>query len=90
MFEVAMANVKNLKELSKLFVLVTTVDVKTIPNITYYQTNHFEITFLSPLETSWCIDGEEYQSNTNKFIFDVEQNMSMLVPKENTQELFKN
>ena len=89
MFEVAMANVKNLKELSKLLVLVTTVDVKTIPNITYYQTNHFEITFLSPLETSWCIDGEEYQTNTNKFIFDVEQNMYMLVPKENTNNLFE-
>lgn len=89
MFEVALANVKNMKELSKLVVLVTTVDVKTIPNITYYQTNHFELEFLSPIDTSWCIDGEEYKTDSNKFIFDVEQSMHMLVPKENTKKLFE-
>jgi len=89
MFEVAMANVKSFRELSKLLVLVSTVDVKTIPGITYYQTNHFEIEFLSPMNTSWCIDGEEYKEDTKKYVFRVDQSMKMLVPSENINQLFK-
>ena len=89
MFEVAMANVKNFKELSKILVLASSVDVKTIPNITYYQTNHFEIEFITPVETSWCIDGEEYKETSSKFEFKVEQSMKMLVPSENIANLFE-
>jgi YegS/Rv2252/BmrU family lipid kinase len=88
MFEVALANVKNLRELSKLIVLISSVDVKTIPNVTYYRTNHFELEFPSSTEKSWCLDGEEYKTTDNKFIFDVEQSMKMLVPAESVQELF--
>lgn len=88
MFEVALVNAKNFKQLSKLLVLASSVDVKTIPNITYYQTNYFEIEFTTPIETSWCLDGEEYKITSNKFIFRVEQDMKMLVPKENIPELF--
>ena len=88
-FEVALANVKNIGELSKLLVLASTVDVKTIPDITYYQTNYFELEFLTPLDTSWCVDGEEYNSNSQKYIFTVNQNMKMLVPKETENILFE-
>ncbi len=87
-FEVALAHVKNLRELSRLLLLVSTVDVKTIPDITYYQTDNFEIEFLSPLETSWCIDGEEYKTTTQKYTFTVNQDMKMLVPKDNIKKLF--
>jgi len=88
MFEVALANAKDLKEMVKMLVMATNVDVKDIPNVTYYQTNNFEIEFLSPRETSWCLDGEEYKTDTNKFTFTVEQSMKMLVPKENINKLF--
>lgn len=88
MFEVALANVKNKKELIKLLALVDTMDAKDIPGVIYYQTNNFEIEFLDKLKTSWCIDGEEYKDESNKFIFKVNQNMKMLVPKENLKKLF--
>lgn len=87
-FEVALANVKNIRELSKLLVLASTVDVKTIPNITYYQTDNFEIEFTSPLESSWCVDGEELLPYSQKYTFTVKKEMKMLVPKENTNKLF--
>ncbi len=88
MFEVALVNVKNLRELSKLLVLASSVDVKTIPGITYYRTNHFELEFPSIPDTSWCLDGEEYKEETNHFTFRVEQSMKMLIPSENIHELF--
>lgn len=89
MFEVALAQVKTKKDMLKKLVLASTVDVKNIPDIKYYRTNNFEIEFLTPPKTSWCIDGEEYKSSSMKFKFNVEQRMKMQVPKENIKKLFE-
>ena len=88
-FEVALAKVKNKKEMLKMLVLVSTIDVKDIPGIEYYQTDNLELEFLDKPKTSWCIDGEEYPATTTKFQFRVEQNMKMQVPKETAKTLFK-
>ena len=89
MFEVALANVKDKREMLKMLVLANTIDVKEIPNITYYRTNHFEVEFFDKPKTSWCFDGEELKSKTSKFCFRVEQNMKMRLPKENLDQLFE-
>lgn len=89
MFEVAMATVKNKKEMLKMVVLASTIDVKDIPGVTYYRTNNFEIEFIDSPKSSWCIDGEEYKSTKTKFKFEVSQELSMLVPKENINKLFE-
>lgn len=88
MFEVAFANVKNKADMIRMLVLATTMDVKNIPGVTYYQTNNLELEFLNKPKSSWCIDGEEYKSNSTKYKFRVEQSMKMLVPKENMKKLF--
>ena len=87
-FEVALAKAKNKQEMLRLATLVTSVDINHIPGITYYRTNHFEIEFLDDPKTSWCIDGEEYESKENRFIFDVSQPMKMQVPREKISQLF--
>ena len=89
MFEVAFASIKNKKDMLKMLVLISTMDVKDIPDIQYYRTNNLEIEFFDKPKTSWCIDGEEYKSNSNKFVFKVKQNMKMQVPKETADILFK-
>lgn len=88
MFEVALAKIKTKKDMLRILVLISTMDVKDIPGITYYQANNFEIEFLTGPKTSWCIDGEELKSASTKFNFHLEQNMKMLVPKENIKKLF--
>ena len=87
-FEVALANVKTLKEMIRILFLASTVDVKDIPGITYYQTDNFELEFTDNQNDSWCIDGEEYKNNSKIIKFSVEQSMKMLVPKENIMKLF--
>ena len=89
MFEVALANVKNKADMLRMLVLMTTVDVKNIQGVTYYRTNNLEMEFINKPKTSWCIDGEEYKSDSKKFEFRVEQSMKMLVPKENIKKLFE-
>jgi len=88
-FEVAMANPKNKKELLRLFTKIDSMDVKDITEIVHFQTDNFEIEFKDDLKTSWCIDGEEYNNNSNKFCFKVNQNMKMQIPKENIHQLFE-
>ncbi len=88
-FEVAFADVKNYRDLVKMFILLNAMDIKDIPGITYYKTDNLELEFLDPPKTSWCIDGEEYKSPTTKFTFCVEKGLKMLMPKENIKELFE-
>lgn len=88
-FEVALADIKTKKDMLKMLVLISTIDVKDIPGITYYRTNNFDIEFLNVPKTSWCIDGEEYRTDAKKFHFEVEQNMTMLMPNERIKKLFQ-
>ena len=88
-FEVALASAKNKKELLKLVASTITKDIKDIPGITYYKTDNFEIEFLDPPKTSWCIDGEEFKTATTKFVFSVDKCMKMMTPKENLEYLFE-
>lgn len=87
-FEVALADVKSLKEMIRILFLASTVDLKDVPGITYYQTDNFELELIDNKDYSWCLDGEEYKNNTNIIKFRVEQSMKMLVPKENVMQLF--
>ena len=89
MFEVALAKVKTKKDMIKILALINTIDVKDIPNVTYYQTNNLELEFLNPPKSSWCIDGEELKSTEMKYVFKVVKDMKMLVPQENINKLFE-
>ena len=89
-FEVAMADVKTMADMAKMFVLINTMDIKDIPGVTYYQTNHFKLEFLDPPKTSWCIDGEEYKSTSTTFEFSVTHNMKMLIPNKSAIQILEN
>ena len=89
MFEIALANPKTKPDILRMLVQVTMKDVKEVPGITYYQTNNFEIEFLDKPKTSWCIDGEQYDSMGPIFKFRVDQKFKMLIPKTNAKKLFK-
>lgn len=89
MFEVALANPKTKVDILRMLVQVTAMkELKEVPGITYYQTDNFEIEFLKKPKTSWCIDGEEYQTNKPNYKFRVDQRVKMLIPKTNVKKLF--
>lgn len=88
MFEVALCNIKNKPQILKSVQMLLTQDIKDIPGITLYKTNNFEITFSGTFNNSWCIDGEEYNSNEKTFTFSVDKSMNMLLPLRNVKQLF--
>ncbi len=87
-FEFAFAEVKNKKEMLKLFVKIFNMDIKDVPDIKYYQTDNLELEFLDQPKTSWCIDGEEFKTDAIKFNFKVDKTIKMLLPKTNIKKLF--
>ncbi len=88
-YEVALAKIDNKKDMLKMLVMIQTRALKDIPGITYYQTDDFEIEFLNPPKTSWCIDGEELKSSKTKFKFEIDRTTTMLMPRENLSKLFE-
>lgn len=89
MFEVALCNIKTKPELISAFTRLLTQNTRDIPGITFYKTNKFEIKFNDGLESSWCIDGEEYESKTDTFEFSIDKRMNMLLPIRNIKKLFE-
>jgi YegS/Rv2252/BmrU family lipid kinase len=89
MFEVALCNIKDKKEIAQAFQMLLTKNSSSIPGITFYRTNKFEIEFDEDLENSWCIDGEEHVTDVNKFVFTVNKSMNMLLPTRNINKLFE-
>ncbi len=89
MFEFAFAEVKNKKDMLKLFVKIFNMDIKEVPGITYHQTDNLELEFLDTPKTSWCIDGEELKADLKRFTFKIHKSMKMLLPKTNIKRLFK-
>lgn len=87
-FEVVFCKMKTKKELVKALVELKTKGVPNISDIEFYQTNNLEITFKKKPKTSWCIDGEEFKNDNKKFIFQINKDMNMLIPKKNIDKLF--
>lgn len=87
-FEFAFVEVKNKKDMLKLFVQIFNMDIKDVPGITYYQTDNLELEFLEQPKSSWCIDGEEFKTDLKKFYFKVDKSIKMLLPKTNIKRLF--
>lgn len=87
-FEVVFCKMRTRKELIKALIEMKTKGIPNISDIEFYQTNNLEITFKKKHKYSWCVDGEEFKSNNQKFIFQINKNMDMLIPKKNIDKLF--
>lgn len=88
MFEVALCNVEKKQDIAKVLYEMTTMDIEKIPEIEYYKTNNIELIFNEVPDFSWCIDGEEYKEKTKKFVFTLDNETKMLMPRKNLRKLF--
>ena len=88
MFEVALCKVQTKKDILRMFYALKKKNVKEIPGITYYQTDHIDIAFNEIPLSSWCVDGEELKHHTNLFHLEVRKGFKMLLPSDNVTKLF--
>lgn len=87
LFEVVFCTAKNKVELLSIGSKILTGEVKNMPGLEYYKTNKLKITF-DKVPPSWVIDGEEYAHKTKEFVFSINKEVNMLLPKKNIVKLF--
>ena len=87
-FEVLLCKTKSKLKLIKMVSMLKRQDIRTIPDLTYYKTNEFNITFDEVPEDSWCLDGEEMKHNNKDFNFCISKEVNVLLPKTNIDKLF--
>lgn len=88
-FEVLLCNLKTKKEILKALVYARNNGVKNVPGCEYYSTNELELEFDHIPKHSWGLDGEEYKSKTEKYVFTVDKSIEILIPdKKSVKKLF--
>lgn len=88
-FEVALCGIKKPKDIITAIYHLTHGDIEKIPEMEYFKTNKLMLKFTDALNHSWCIDGEEYNDSNFEFYFEINKEMSMLVPNTKVRKLFQ-
>ena len=87
-FEVLLCNIKNKADIFKSLLYVKNNGVYDVPGCEYYSTDKLELKFDHVVEHSWGLDGEEFNSKTDKFVFTVNKDITVLLPETNVNKLF--
>ena len=87
-FEVAYTEIEDKSILFKRAFKLAVTDISNIPEIKFFQTDNFKITFEDELLHNPCVDGEEFISNNNEYGFEMSKKVKMLLPKKNINKLF--
>ena len=88
-FEVLLCKLTSKPALIKsLFFLINNNNMDNIPGCEYYKLSDLTIEFLDEPKYSWCIDGEELKSKSNKFKFTINKDLYAVLPEHNVKKLF--
>ena len=87
-FEVVLCRSTNKNEILRILYLLKVKNLEDIKEIEYYKTDKIEIEFEEEIP-SWCVDGEKYEHLDKKFVFTVDDDTKMIMPKKNIDKLFE-
>lgn len=86
-FEVVLCKSTSKNEILRILYLLKVKNLEDIKEIEYYKTDKIEIEFGDEIP-SWCVDGEKYEHLDKKFVFTVDDDTKMIMPKKNIDKLF--
>ncbi len=87
-FEVLFCNLQKKKDIVRSLIYLKTNDITKVPGFYFHRTDHISITFHDKLKSSWCLDGEEYNTTTNRFNIKIVKNVEMLLPRKAIDKLY--
>ena len=68
--------------------MLKTDRITQAPGVYYYRTNKLEIEFDEDIKNNWCIDGEMFDEQTNKYTITIDKEMKIMMPSKNVDKLF--
>ncbi len=87
MFEVMLCSLHKKRDILKAILTLKTSDISYVSGIELYKAHEMEITFKDK-DKPWCIDGEEFDSKTNRYLIKLKSGVKMMIPKKNIDKLF--
>lgn len=88
-FEVLLCKYNKKSEIIKALHHIKNKGASNMKNCIYYSTSNLELEFDKMPKYSWGLDGEKFKTKTKKFIFSVNKDINILLPKTNIDELFE-
>lgn len=87
--EVVFCTIRKKKDILKSLYFLTLYDQSKVPGIHFYRTNNIKIKINNNDYKSWCVDGEELDSNyKDKYEIELANKVKILIPKKNISKLF--
>ena len=87
-FEVLMCNMTTKVDIIRSLYFLTMYDATKVPGFYFHKTNNLKIKFNTPLDKSWCIDGEELTPIVDEYEIRIQRNVEILMPIKNVDKLF--
>lgn len=88
-YEVLMCDINSHFDIIKALFYLKRREINNLPGFVYYKTDNIKIEFEDIPDASWCIDGEEFRDETNKYNIEINKEVYMLVPTKNIEKLFE-
>ena len=87
-FEILFCNIKKRKDIIKSLMYLRKTDITHVPGFYFHVSNNIKIIVNDEKGLPWCLDGEKYDVVENEIDIAIDRNTSIMLPKENLEELF--
>ena len=87
-FEILFCNIKKRKDIIKSLMYLRKTDITHVPGFYFHVSDNLKIKVNDEKGLPWCLDGEKYDVEGNEIEIGIDKNTSLMIPKENLEELF--
>ena len=87
-FEVLICNLHRQIDFLRAIYMLKTDRITQAPGVYYYRTNKLEIEFDKKIKNNWCIDGEKFDDQDNKYVITINHDLEIMMPDKNIDKLF--
>ena len=84
-FEILFCNIRKRLDIIKSFILLKTSDITKVSGFYFHKTDKIKIRFNEKMKRSWCIDGEELESDTNEYVITIKRNVEIMMPDKDSK-----
>lgn len=84
-FEILFCNIRKRTDIIKSLIMAKAGDITKVSGFEFYKTDKIRITFKSKLKNSWCLDGEELETEETNFNIIIRRNVEIMMPNKDSK-----
>lgn len=88
-FEILFCNIKKRRDIIKSLIRIRKTDISHVPGFYFHSSNNLKIIVNDEKSLPWCLDGEKYEVVGNEIEIGIDNNTTIMLPKNKINDLFK-